>query len=333
MIFKSYLLEQKSDPFYKYKIFLIYGENQGLKKEFKEIIKRKNEGNEKLNFLQDEILLNKNILFNEISNKSLFNEKKIILIDQVGEKIFKIVEDLLEDVTDEKIYLFCDNLDKKSKLRATLEKSKECGVVACYPDNEVTIKRIIINKLKEFKGLTTEIVNLIAHNTNLDRAKINNEIDKIKSCFLDKIIDPQKINTLLNIRTNDDFNKLRDEAINGNRINTNKLLGDTIFNTENSVFYLNLINQRMSKLSEISNLKEINKNNIENLISSLKPPVFWKDKPILIQQLKKWNKIKITKMLKKTYEIETKIKSNSSVNKNLLIKKLIIDLCVSANSA
>ena len=101
MIFKSYLLEQKSDPFYKYKIFLIYGENQGLKKEFKEIIKRKNEGNEKLNFLQDEILLNKNILFNEISNKSLFNEKKIILIDQVGEKIFKIVEDLLEDVTDE----------------------------------------------------------------------------------------------------------------------------------------------------------------------------------------------------------------------------------------
>lgn len=333
MIFKSYLLEQKSDPFYKYKIFLIYGENQGLKKEFKEIIKRKNEGNEKLNFLQDEILLNKNILFNEISNKSLFNEKKIILIDQVGEKIFKIVEDLLEDVTDEKIYLFCDNLDKKSKLRATLEKSKECGVVACYPDNEVTIKRIIINKLKEFKGLTPEIVNLIAHNTNLDRAKINNEIDKIKSCFLDKIIDPQKINTLLNIRTNDDFNILRDEAINGNRINTNKLLGDTIFNTENSVFYLNLINQRMSKLSEISNLKEINKNNIENLISSLKPPVFWKDKPILIQQLKKWNKIKITKMLKKTYEIETKIKSNSSVNKNLLIKKLIIDLCVSANSA
>ena len=154
--------------------------------------------------------------------------------------------------------------------------------------------------------MTTEIVNLIAHNTNLDRAKINNEIDKIKSCFLDKIIDPQKINTLLNIRTNDDFNILRDEAINGNRINTNKLLGDTIFNTENSVFYLNLINQRMSKLSEISNLKEIIKNNIENLISSLKPPVFWKDKPILIQQLKKWNKIKITKMLKKTYEIEQK---------------------------
>ena len=41
MIFKSYLLEQKSDPFYKYKIFLIYGENQGLKKDLKKLSSEK----------------------------------------------------------------------------------------------------------------------------------------------------------------------------------------------------------------------------------------------------------------------------------------------------
>ncbi len=332
MIFKSYLLEQNSDPFHKYKIFLIYGENQGLKREFKEIIKQENQGNEKLNFLQDEILLNKNILYNEITNKSLFNEKKILFIDQASEKIFTIIDELIKDVTDEKIYLFCENLDKKSKLRSNLEKSKECGVVACYPDNEITIKKIIINKLKEYKGLTPEIVNLITHNTSLDRAKINNEIDKIKSCFGDKIIDPQKINTLLNIRTNNDFNILRDEAINGNKISTNKLLGDTIFEATNNVFYLNLINQRMNKLNEIEDLKKINKDNIENLISNLRPPVFWKDKPILIRQSKKWNKRKITEMLEKTYNIEIEIKSNTTVNKDLLIKKLIIDLCSCANS-
>ncbi len=333
MIFKSYLLEQNSDPFDKYKIFLIYGENQGLKKEFKEIIKKKNKTNEKLNFLQDEVLLNKNILFNEITNKSLFNEKKTIFIDQVGEKIFKIIDELIKDITDERIYLFCDNLDKKSKLRTNLEKSKECGVVACYPDNEITIKKIITKKLNDFRGLTPEIVNLITQNTNLDRAKINNEIEKIKSCFLDKIIDPQKINTLLNIKTNDNFSILRDEAINGNKTNTNKLLGDTIFDTDNNVFYLNLINQRMNKLNEIENLKEENENNIESLVSNLKPPVFWKDKPILIEQSRKWNKRKINEIIKKTYDIEIEIKSSSSVNKNLLIKKLIIDLCQSANSA
>ena len=134
---------------------MIYGENQGLKKEFKEIIKSKNKENEKLNFLQDEILLNKNILLNEISNKSLFNEKKIIFIDQASDKIFKIIDDLIKDISDEKIYIFCENLDKKSKLRNILEKSTECGVVACYPDNEITIKKIIVNKLKGFQKLNT----------------------------------------------------------------------------------------------------------------------------------------------------------------------------------
>ena len=82
---------------------------------------------------------------------------------------------------------------------------------------------------------------------------------------MDKTIDPIKIVTLLNIRTNNDFNKLRDEAINGNKINTNKLLADTIFETENNIFYLNIINQRINKLKEIENLKTDNKNNIDIL--------------------------------------------------------------------
>ena len=72
---------------------------------------------------------------------------------------------------------------------------------------------------------------------------------------------------------------------------------------------------------------------IESLISDLKPPVFWKDKPMLIQQSKKWNKNKIQEALKKTYNTEIEIKSNSSIRKDLLIKNLIIELCSTANSA
>ena len=73
--------------------------------------------------------------------------------------------------------------------------------------------------------------------------------------------------------------------------------------------------------------------NIESLISNLKTPVFWKDKPILIEQSKKWNKNKIQAALKKTYNAEIEIKSNSSIRKDLLIKNLIIDLCTTASSA
>ena len=77
MIFKSYILEKNIEPLNENKINLFYGENQGLKKEFKEIIKKNNTNKEIIKLVQDDIIKNKNILVSEICNKSLFNERKI----------------------------------------------------------------------------------------------------------------------------------------------------------------------------------------------------------------------------------------------------------------
>ena len=332
MIFKSYILEQNIQSANNHKIFLFYGENQGLKKEFKEKLRTQNKNQEILNLFQDEIVKNKNVLINEVSNKSLFNEKKIIFINQVNDKILDILDETIKIIQDERIFLFSEILDKKSKLRSYFEKSKSCGITACYQDNEITIRKIIMKKLNGYQGLTAQVTNLIIQNTGLDRNKVNNEIDKIISCFKDKKIDLEKIDLLLNIRTNDDFNLLKDEALNGNKINTNKLLADTVFEIENNIYYLNSINQRINRLSEIENMKQEN-SNIESLISDLKPPIFWKDKPMLIEQSRKWNKKKIQEALKKTYNAEIEIKSNSSIRKDLLIKNLIIELCATASSA
>ena len=332
MIFKSYVLEQNLKSIDDCKIILFYGENQGLKEEFKKNIKEANKNNEKLNLLQDEIIKNENLLINEISNKSLFNNKKIIFIDQVNEKILNIIEEMAEDVSDEKIVIFAGNLDKKSKLRSYFEKSKSCGIVACYQDNEITIKKIITNKLSDYQGLSTQVINFIIQNTGLDRSKVNNEIEKIKNCFLEKKINLEKIDLLLNIKTNDDFNKLKDEALKGNKIKTNKLLADTVFEPESNINYLNSINQRINKLYEIEKMKQ-NNSNTETLVSSLKPPIFWKDKPVLIEQTNKWNENKIKKALEKTYTVELQIKTGSGIKNDLLIKNLMIDLCTVANSA
>ena len=330
MIFKSYILEKNFESANECKLFLFYGENEGLKREFKDKIKINNKKNDILNLFQDEIVKNKNILLNEINNKSLFNNKKIVFINQADDKIIDIVEEIVDDLDEEKIYLFSDILDKRSKLRNFCEKSSSCGVTACYPDNEITIKKIIEEKLKGYEGLTTLVINLIAQNAGLERNKVNNEIDKLIALFKDKKIDYDKLDQLLNIKTNDDFNQLKDEALNGNKITTNRLLADTIFQSENNIYYINLINQRINKLNEIENLK--NKNtNIESIIASLKPPVFWKDKPILAKQSKKWNKIKISNALNKTYSAEIMIKSNSSIRKDLIIKNLLVELCMDAS--
>ena len=155
--------------------------------------------------------------FNEINNKSLFRKEKIIFIDQVNDKILEIIKEVEGSIQDERIFIFSNLLDKRSKLRSYFEKSKNLGVSACYQDNEITIKKIIFEKLKNFKGFNNQVVNMILLSTGLDRNRVNNEIEKINCCFQNKELELNKIESLLNLRLNDDFDELKDEAINGNK--------------------------------------------------------------------------------------------------------------------
>ena len=330
MIHKSYLIEENIDQL-KNNIILFYGENLGLKNDFRDKIKLKFKNAKILRYTQEEILKSSDIVINEIRNISLFDDQKILLIDQVNDKLLNLIEELTTIDNETKIFLFADVLEKRSKLRSFFEKSKNCGVVACYKDNEINLKKLISNKLKEYSGVTPQLINTLIENCSLDRIKLNNELNKIVIFFSDKNIKPQLFEKILNQQIDDDFNTIKDSAINGNKINTNKLLSSTVLEIEKNVFYISIINQRLNKLKEI--FVNANKKNITEIIDNIKPPIFWKDKPNFILQAKKWNEYKLNIALEKTYKTEIKLKSYTDINKNLLIKKLLVDVCDLANAS
>ena len=330
MNYKSYLVEKDYSKLRDSKSILFYGENTGLKNYFKQLIKNNNNETSFINFSQDEILNNENILRRELDNSSLFEVNKIIFLERCNDKILKVLEEYFDLGFNFQTIIFADILEKKSKLRSVYEKSKTYASVACFPDNQITIQKIIFEKLKGFQGLTQNNINLIMESSNLDRVKLENEVEKIAVYFLDKKIKTEKLIKLLNNSTNDDFNELKDEAIKGNRMKTNQLLNNTIIEPDKGVYYLALLNQRFIKLEEINSIKD--NVSIEETINKIKPPVFWKDKPNLINQIKKWKTKNIKEALKNIYNLELKIKTNSSINNNILIRKLIIDLCNLANA-
>ena len=329
MIFKSFVLEQDKKILNDLKCVLFYGENLGLKKEFKNLIKNLNKKSESLIYFQEEIIKNPEIFLNEVINNSLFGNEKFFFIENVNDKILDIINSLNNEYNNKKIFLFAENLDKKSKLRSYFEKSETLSIVACYPDSEITLKKLISEKLKGFEGLSPANLNLILEQTSMNRMSIMNEIEKIKIYSQNKKINESELLKIIDRKDNDNFNILKDEALNGNKKKTNKLLSDTIFENEKNVYHLNLINQRLNQLLE---LKKETIDNLENSLNKLRPPIFWKDKPNFINQAKKWEKNKIKKALNRSYDIELKIKSNNSIRKDLLLKAFIIELCQVANS-
>ena len=74
------------------------------------------------------------------------------------------------------------------------------------------------------------------------------------------------------------------------------------------------------------------RDNYEQTVDNLKPPIFWKDKPIIIQQLKKWNKKKLEEVSIKIGETEILMKKNSSLRNDVIIKDLIVNLTSKATS-
>ena len=330
MIIKSYILENETQKLSDLSSILFYGPNIGLKKFFKDTIKTSNKKKLIINFSQDDIIRNEELLINELGTSSLFQEKKIIFVDQATDKIFPILQSSIEKIKENQIILFSENLDKKSKLRNYFERLDNSAAVACYEDNEISIRKIIISKLKGYRGLNANNINMIMENCGLDRVKLDNELSKIIILFDDKTINDRKLEALLNIKVNENFNLLKDEAINGNKINTNKLLSETSLESEKNTLYLNIINQRLNKLHDV--LVDAAGSNLEQAINRLKPPIFWKDKSTFLSQARKWNTSKIKNMLNHTYNLEIEIKSNSLISKNILIKKLLLDICQNANS-
>ena len=61
----------------------------------------------------------------KLKNISLFNEEKIIIINQANEKIIQEIEELLEIKENVRFILISDLLEKKSKLRFLFEKEKD----------------------------------------------------------------------------------------------------------------------------------------------------------------------------------------------------------------
>ena len=328
MIYKSYLIE-KNIKSIKENVILFYGENYGIKKDFKEKIKNTNKKSEFLLFDQKNILENSSILYNEVYNNSLFKKNKILFLENVNDRVLDVIQDVHLNLGNQKIYLFSDILEKKSKLRNFFEKSKECAIIPCYIDNEVTIKNLILEKLKGYDGLTAYNINLILNHVTLDRIKLNNEIEKIIAYFIDKKIKTRELSILLDVNLIDDFNFLKDEALSGNKEKTNDLLSNTILEDEKAIYYLTLINQRLNKLYQIKRSKDLN---LETTINNFKPPIFWKDKPRLIIQANKWDEKRLKRVLEKTYNIEKMIKSNSSLNKQIILKELVVNLCEMANA-
>jgi len=316
MILKTHDLDKNINA----KIFLFHGTNEGLKEETLEKKFRPVFGENVFKYYEKEVFADIENFYNQLMSKSFFEKNKLIIIKDASDKIKNEIDILIKRKLDDiKIVLISNILDKKSKLRNLFEKEKNLVSIAFYSDNNQTLTAIIKSFFfSKNIPISQESINIIIDRANGDRKSLNNELTKIESYLIDKKkITIEEINTLTNLSENNSINELVDNCLAKNKNRTLNMLNENNFSFEDAIIIIRTFLIKTKRLIKLNQNLQINKN-IDKTIVSFKPPIFWKDKELVRNQIKIWTLDKTYKLIEEINKVELHIKKNSNNSLNIL---------------
>ena len=315
MIIKSFEVDKIKSK--NYKSILLYGVNQGLKEELIKTSILNDFSGEILKYDEAEVLEKSEIILESLLNGSLFDEQKLILISRCSNKIYSFVDKFLEkDISQVLVVLNSENLDKKSKLRTLYEKSKDLICVPFYEDNQQSLS-IFANKYLQSKNikLSREIVNLIIERSQGDRGNLQNELQKIENLSLSKKnISNEDVINITNLAENYTVFELVDNYLAKNQKKVSKIINENNFVNDDSIIILRTLLSRSKRLLKLKNMQNVNKS-IDDTIAVFRPPIFWKEKDVVKQQMSNWSEDEVKEKIFEISNLEILIKrSTSSIN-------------------
>lgn len=324
MIIKSYELSRFDKKNTNY--YLFYGSNLGLIEEtiskiFKPIFSKN------IVYHDETEILNNTDQFKEaIFNKSFFENDKFIIINRASNKILDLIKEIIESqIEDIKIIIKAGVLEKKSKLRSYFEKEKDVVATPFYEDNYQSLSLIIQNFLRVEKiNISNENINLIIERSKGNRTNIYNELEKISSYLRSKKnINLQDLLKLTNLAEDYNISELVEQCLNKNVKRTINILNENNQNTDENILILRSFLGKLKRLKRLKiNLE--NTRNIDEVIASAKPPIFWKEKNLVKQQLNNWSLKDIKFLLNTVNDLELIIKKNNQIS-NYVTNNFILE--------
>ena len=236
-----------------------------------------------------------------------------------------IEEIITSNINDVIIILIAKRLDKKSKIRNYFEKEKIAIIVPFYQDTPQTLLSIAKKILIENKiNLSSENINLIIERSQGDRINLKNELQKIINLSQNnKKIELEDILKLTNLSENYSVGELVDNCLSKNKKKTLNILNENIPSSEDNILILRTFLNKLKRLRKLR-LNFDQNSSIDQAINSFKPPIFWKDKNIIKQQIKIWELNDIENFIVDLNNTESLIKKNPQIS-NQIINNMILD--------
>jgi len=115
-----------------------------------------------------------------------------------------------------------------------------------------------------------------------------------------------------------------------NKKRTINILNENNYSSEDCILVTRTLLMKSKRLIKLCK-EQLKTNNLDATITSFKPPIFWKDKEVIKQQIKKWSYLKAEGLLYEINEIELLIKKNPVNSVNILSDFIIEKASLASN--
>ena len=311
MIIKSFELDKLNS--YDFNLHLIYGNNEGIKEDIINNKYLKDFNGEVLKYEEQELLNSKDEFISSLLTRSLFETNKLIIVSRCSDKLSNLLAEILEnEITETKIIIKSSNLEKKSKLRNLFEKEKKAVCTPVYEDDSRSLNSVINIFLREQNfNLSQEIKNILIERSKGDRINLKNELIKLKNLSISKNkLSTEDVLKLSNLAENYSVFELSDNYLAKNSKKVSNILNENNYSSEDCILIIRTILNKSKRLLKIRT--EIDNNsNIDQVISSFKPPIFWKEKDIIKKQAQSWSTDQVKEIIFKINDLEALVKKNT----------------------
>ena len=289
-------------------------------------------------FYTQNLIDHPHILHDTITTFTMFSDKRIILLDLCNISPKKSVIDsiktsLSSKVGDYLVIIKADNLGSMNELVKFTLNSRFGILVPCYEEtvNQIKLELSSIireNKYKFSDSFISDLSNKFSNDSSINKM----EFDKLRNFFINnKKVTETKLLSLITDNTNVNLSKLLNFCALGDVKSALFFYDKTLDSSISPIVVIRTMVKHFKIIERVLCDIEDGKN-IDDSINNIKPPIFFKDKPLFSNQSRLWSLPKINLVLKRLVDTEIKCKSGLFLDK-LLGAQLILSTSVMAKNA
>lgn len=244
-------------------------------------------------FSFDQIKEDGAVLADELAAMSLMCPRRVVLVREADDAILAAIEEALSHRAPENFLILyaTESLAATSKLRVWGERAADVGTIACYKDEGAGLEQFIRDTLRGY-GLRAgnEVIRLLASQLSGDRQIIVNELEKLSLYVGDEAEEISLEDVLAAVGENNDksFDDLNNAVASGDMIALCRLSDRLLMEGNAGVVLVRSLMRYFQRLETIA-AKRNEGMSIDQAIEGLRPPVFFKAKPILKAHASRWS--------------------------------------------